>query len=223
MRDLHKANNLSVDSNSLTDPSKVFCHFVRMTDNQGRRLTGLRRATQFKGILKNRLIRFVSDALRIIEDKVFKLDLDFDLLIDDHKLHILRPSGFEFAGQLQQAILDAVTQNIDAIQQDLQFVEFSAIQEFSSSRPRAARYLASIRTQPDMEKIDKNALKKLCKITGVNIKESKGKIIVEKDAVMDFLEVLDRRRYQVELVKGSPEQFKAGSRTRLRTLDGGKQ
>ena len=215
MRDLHQANNLSVDSNSITDPSAVFCYFVRMSDNQGRRLTGLRRATQFKGILKNRLIRLVSDALEIIEDKVFKLDMDFDLLIDDHTLHILRPSGFEFAGQLQEVILQAVPQNIQIIQEELQYVDFSAIQEFASSRPRAARYIASIRTSEDIGKVDKTALKKLCKNTGVNIKESKGKIIVEKDVVMDFLEVLDRRRYKVELVKGAPEQFKAGSRTRL--------
>lgn len=223
MRDLHQANNLSVDSNSITDPSNIFCYFVRMSDNQGRRLTGLRRATQFKGVLKNRLIRLVSDALKIIEDKVFKLDVDFDLLIDDDKLHILRPSGFEFAGQLQVAILEAMPKNIQTIQEELQYVDFSSIQEFASSRPRAARYIASIRSQTEIGKIDKNSLKKLCKSTGVSIKESKGKIIVEKDVVMDFLEVLDRRRYKVELIKGAPEQFKAGSRTRLQIQNGAKE
>ncbi len=31
--------------------------------------------------------------------------------------------------------------------------------------------------------------------------------------VMGFLEVLDRRRYELELVGGHPERFKAGSRT----------
>jgi hypothetical protein len=32
---------------------------------------------------------------------------------------------------------------------------------------------------------------------------------------MDFLEVLDRRRYELELVKGSPEQYKAASRRKI--------
>jgi hypothetical protein len=32
---------------------------------------------------------------------------------------------------------------------------------------------------------------------------------------MGFLEVLDRRRYELELVKGQPERFKAESRTKL--------
>ncbi|WP_157648532.1 hypothetical protein [Thiobacillus denitrificans] len=82
MRELHQANNLPIDAQALNNPENVFSYFVRFTDNQGRRLTALRRATQFKGILKNRLVQFVTNALKIVEDNVFKLDADFDLLID---------------------------------------------------------------------------------------------------------------------------------------------
>ncbi len=221
MRELHKANNLSTDANTLGKPSEVFCYFARFTDRQGRRLTALRRATQFKGVLKSRLIRLVSDALKLVEDGVCKLDADFDLLIDAHNLHILRPSGFEFAGELQQAVLAAVSKNIEAIKQDLKFVDFSAIEEYASQHPRAARYLASIRAQKETKDIDRNALKKHCKKTGVEIEESKGKIIVGGDHVMGFLEVVDRRRYEVELVKGEPERFKAASRSPLSNRGGG--
>ena len=113
MRDLHQAENL--DSDTLTDPNTIFCYFARLTDGQGRRLTAVRRATQFKGVLKSRLIQFATDALKIIEDTVFKLDNDFDMLTDANSVHILRPSGFEFVGKLQQAILDAVPGNVQAI------------------------------------------------------------------------------------------------------------
>jgi hypothetical protein len=58
-------------------------------------------------------------------------------------------------------------------------------------------------------------LKKLYKSTGVEITDSKGKIAVAACHEMGFLEVLDRRRYELELVKGQPEHFKAGSRTKL--------
>jgi len=51
----------------------------------------------------------------------------------------------------------------------------------------------------------------------VKIREEKGKIVVEDGSLMDFLGVLDRRLYQVELVKGSPESFRASSRTRIKT------
>lgn len=217
MRHLYTAANLSIDGGALASPNEVFCYFARFTDSEGRRLTALKRATQFKGILKSRLLQFVSDALKLVEDKVFKLDLEFDLLIDEQTVHILRPSAFEFAGKLQGAILAAVATNIAAIKIQLKFVEYSNIQAYALSHPRAARYIASIRSQEEMKNIDKAALKRICKINGVPITESQGKIIVDDDAVMDFLEVLDRRRYQLELVKGSPERFKAASRSKLAT------
>jgi len=215
MRQLHEANNLPTDKDALSNPSEVFCYFVRMTDKKKRRLTALRRATQFKGVLKSRLIRLVTDALKIVEDHVFKLDKDFDLLVDSAHIHILRPSGFEFAGKLQEVILAAVPKNIKTIQNDLTFVDFANVQDYASEHPRAARYLASILAQGATKSIDKELLKKLCQRTGVEIQESKGKITIQDGHVMGLLEVLDRRRYELELVKGSPECFKAASRRKL--------
>lgn len=148
---------------------------------------------------------------------MFKLDNDFDLLVDSQSVHILRPSGFEFAGQLQDAILNAVPKNVAALQKDLAFVDFAAVQAYAGAHPRAARYLASIRAQKVTKNIDKNALKRLCKDTGVEVKESKGKLLVGNDHIMGFLEVLDRRRYELELVKGTPERFRAASRRKLDT------
>jgi len=213
VRNLHEATNLDVVAAALNEPSEVFCYFVRLTDKNKHRLTALRRASQFKGVLKKRLIRLVSDALKLIEDRVFKLDSDFDLLIDSSNVHILRPSGFEFAGKLQQAILDAVPQNMKAIRKDLPFVDFDGIEDYAGKRPRAARYLASIRAQT--KNIDKAALKRLCKRTGVEVKESNGKVIVPDGHEMGFLEVLDRRRYEVDLVKEKPERYRAASRRKV--------
>lgn len=213
MRDLHQAENL--DSDTLTDPNTIFCYFARLTDGQGRRLTAVRRATQFKGVLKSRLIQFATDALKIIEGTVFKLDNDFDMLTDANSVHILRPSGFEFVGKLQQAILDAVPGNVQAIAADLAFVEFTGIGEYAKTHPRAARYLASIKSLGEMSNIDRDALKNLCTRTSVGFTEANGKIVVADGQVMGFLEVLDRRRYEIELVKDSPEQFRAPSRQKI--------
>jgi hypothetical protein len=215
MQDLHNAKNLSLDGNALKETASIFCYFARFTDKNGKRLTALRRATQFKGVLKTRLIRFVTDTLKLVEDDVFKLDNDFDLLVDEKHVHILRPSGFEFAGQLQQAILDAVPANIKEIRKDLAFVDFSVIESFAAKHPRAARCLASIRSQGETKNIDKSALKKHCKNTGVEVSVSNGKITVASGHEMGFLEVLDRRRYEQNLVKGQAERFKATSRKKI--------
>lgn len=214
-RFLHQANNLPVSAQAMSDPSKIFCYFARLVDSNGNRLTAVRRATQFKGILKNRLIQFATNALRLIADKVFKLDSDFDFLTDDQGVSILRVSGFEFVGQLQKAILAAVPSNIRLIQEDLPFVDFDPLQEYASRHPRAARYIASIRAQKEASNIDKTSLLKLCESTDVKVQEVKGKLVVQSASIMDFLGVLDRRLYQVELVKGSPESFRAANRSKI--------
>ena len=214
IRALHDAANLPVDGVGLLEPNTISCYFARFTDGEHRRLTAIRRATQFKGVLKSQLARFVNDTLRIVEDDVFKLDKDFDLLLDSACTHILRPSAFEFLGRLKQAILDAVPANVGAIASDLPFVDLSDIEEYAKSRPRAARYLASIRSQ-ELQGMDRHALVRLCRRTNVGIQDVNAQIVVETGDEMGFLEVLDRRRYRLELVPNQPERFRAPSRQRI--------
>ena len=216
VRELHEARNLDINTGALSNPADIFCYFAHLTDERDRRLTALRRATQFKGVVKskNRLVSMLDDTLRIIEDTVFKLDNDFDLLVDDANVHILRPSGFEFTGRLNKAILHAVPENIEAIQQDVPFVDFSGIEAYASKHPRAARYVASIRSQ-ETRSIDKSLLMTLCGQTGVDVSESNGHVSIAAGHEMGFLEVLDRRRYEVTLVKEEPEKYRAASRSKI--------
>jgi len=215
MRTLHEAQNIQIKSNALEETDKMYFYFARLIDSNHRRLTAVRRATFFKGILKNRVIRLATDALVIVKDKLFKLDNDFDLIIDSANVHILRPSGFEFIGKLKKAVLAAVTKNISVLQQNLPFLDLTNIQEYASSHPRAARYLSAIRSRQDLEQINREALKSYCIQTGVEITENNGKIMVCRGHEMGFLEVLDRRRFECELIKGSPERYKAESRRKI--------
>jgi len=217
VRQLHTAAQLELDPAALNEPDKVFCYFARFKDKAGQRLTALRRTTQFKGLLKskNRLIRLLDDTLKVVEDTVFKLDRDFDLLVDDANVHIWRPSGFAFVGRLNQAILDAVPNNIEEIRGDLSFMDLDSIEEYAGKHPRAARYLASIRTQGAAKNIQQERLLELCKRTGVEIVKEGGKYVVSPGSELAFLEVLDRRRYELELVEGEPERFRAASRRKL--------
>jgi len=215
LKTLHQTNNYPFDRTALDTPGGVFCYFTRLQDTAGKRLTGVRRASQFKSIIKNKLLAFFDDSMGMVEGNVFKLDMDFDLLIDDDNIHILRPSGFEFVGQLKEAILAAVPTNIEEIKIDLDFIEFDGIQEYASSHPRAARYLASIRSLGEAKNISKERLKGACAQLGVEIEEKDGKIKVGNRNIMGFLEILDRRRYEIELIDGEPEQFRAASRSKL--------
>ena len=173
----------------------------------------MRRAPKLKGVQKKRLMRFGDNTLKIIPDKVFKLDNDYDFLFDSEKLHILRPSGLEFTAQLQEAIMAAVQSNVDTISSDISYVNFESISEYAQKHPRAARYIASIRSQSEAHNVDKDKLKLFCQRTGVNFTETNNQLEINVANVMGLLEVLDRRRYEVDLVEDSIEVFRASGRS----------
>ena len=215
LRLLHQANDIEFVAGALTPPSALFCYFARFADRRGRRLTAVRRATQFKGIVKSRLIQFMTDALKIVADTTFRLDHDFDLLVDSAYVHILRPSGFEAIGGLQDAICSAVPANIDTISAQMEFVDFTRIGAYAAAHPRAARHLASIRSQGETENISKPLLLNACATHGIGLEEVNEKISVLSGFEMAFLHVLDRRMYELELVEGAPERYRAASRQRV--------
>lgn len=214
MRQIYDAENLPPDTAALQEPAGIVYYFARFLDTHNRRLIALRRASQFKGILKSRLLRVDDDSLSIVDDTIFKLDNDFDVLIDAEYTHIWRPAAFEFLGGLKQAVLDAVPENVAAIRHDVTFVDFTSIQTFASTHSRAARYLASIRTQT-LAGMEPQRLMALCDGAGVPFEHVAGTVRVGEPHVMDFLEVLDRRRYDVELVPGTRERFRATGRRKL--------
>ena len=215
IKELHNAANIEEDATALDSANDCFAYYARFTDSQNRKLTAVRRASQFKGVLKKRLISWGDNTLKIIPDKVFKLDNDFDFLVDSEQLHILRPSGLEFTAQLQEAIMAAVQSNVDTISDEITYVNFESISVYAQKHPRAARYIASIRSQSEAHNVDKNKLKLFCQRTGVSFTETNNRLKIDDANVMGFLEVLDRRRYEVDLVEDSVEVFRASGRSQI--------
>jgi hypothetical protein len=215
LRQLHEAANLDLNVHALSHPSSLFCYFASFEDRGGNHLTAVRRATQFKGIVRSRLVHIVSDSMKLVEDDTFRLDRDFDLLIDSNRVHILRYSGFEAIGQLQEAICAAVPANIAEIERDIEFIDFASISDYAQRHPRAARYLASIRGQRETQNISPRLLSDACTKYGINLKQVNGRIVVMPGSELEFLNVLDRSMYELELVEGRPERYRASSRQRV--------
>ena len=216
-RDVNEADQFDPGGGVLVDqPRRVFCYFARFTDENGDRLTGMRKSTDFKGVLRhrNRLVRMINDTLRMTEDDIFRLDTDFDLLIASDEVRVLRPANFETIGQLQQVIREAVPQNTQALQGSLEFVEFDSIQEFAMGSVGAARLLASIRSK-NVEGITMDSLHRACMDNGVGVKFDEGRLTVEEDSVLGFLKTLDRRRFSTELIPGEREIYDASNRRRV--------
>ena len=181
------------------------------------RLTAIRRATQFKGALnkQNRILSLGTDALRIVENPIFQLNADFDVVVDSELVYIIHPTSFKLLGQIEEAIMEAVPRNVEAIAQTAFYVDWSNIEEYAVGHSRAASLLASIRTQGYAKNLDESELESLCIRTGVVLDTSGGQIAVPEGQILPFLEVIDRRRYEIGLVPNTPEQYRASSRTRV--------
>ena len=218
LKALHDAENIPENANAFDQMHECFAYFARFTDRLGNRITALRRSTQFKTLIKKRykLVRCVDNTLKVLDDTVFKLDNDFDFLIQNDVIHILRPSGLEFAAQLQGAVMAAVPGNVAAIAEEIEFVEFDSISAYAQQHPRAARYIASIKSQSEAHNINKDKLTNYCQRTNVLVSAVEGQVLGEDAQVMGFLEILDRRRYEIDLVEDAePEIYRAPARSRI--------
>lgn len=214
LRDLHEAVNLRSSINALEKPGNISCYFAQLVDDQENRWTAVRRSSQFKGALKKNVISAITGTLEIMEQSIFLLDNDFDLIINDDTVHILRPKAFESLADLKHAILAAAASNIQKIQDELHFVNFKPIQAYAVKHIRAAQSIASIRSQ-NLKDIEFSTLQLACQEHGVDISTPNDQIEIDKQDVLKFLDILDRRLYTSELIPNEPERFKAASRQKI--------
>jgi hypothetical protein len=173
-----------------------------------------RRAAQFKGILRKKLIRFCDDALRIVEDDVFKLDQDFDFMIVDEHVLIWRPSGFEFSADMETHVAASAAINLASIAERVTCVNFDRLKTFIGGHKRAMRLVAAIKSRDDLEQTSLRMLRKYCESSGVPLERDRNHIWPAPGHEMDFLLVLDRRRYPIQLVEDETEIYEAMSRRR---------
>jgi len=214
IRRIYEAANLSQDQNCLKNPDVLLSYFVRFRDDKNRKLVAVRKAQHFKGILGKKLICITGDYLRMFSDDVFKLDNDFDLIMDSERTHVLRPTAFEALGELQEKILEAVSKNVEEIRSKILFVDFDEIETYAKDRVSAARLLASIKKH-ELLGIDESRFKAYCGNNKVKLGENNGKIKPDSGHELEFLRALDRRLFVVDYVPNNPERYSASNRTKV--------
>ena len=214
---LFRANNLPTSEAAIADPSVIEFYFARLRDRQGRQLIAIKRAAQFKGMLKakGRLIRWIDDTMQVVEDDVFKLDQDFDYIVTDDEFYILRPAAFEFTVDLDATILAKAKENAESLHSTVPFIDFSGIAEYVGGHKRAARLVAALKRRNDLASTDQRLLRKECRETGVAVERRNGRMCPAAGHEYEFLMLLDRRRYALTLIADAPETYEAPSRRRV--------
>ena len=165
--------------------------------------------------MKHRLLALMDDTLKFVENDIFTLNDEFDCLVDSDHVHVFRPKGFDVLAQTQENVMASVGTNIEGIINDIDFVEFENIAAHASTHVSTARLIASIKSRGFAHAVDKTKLLNLCIKTGVEVIENQGNIRVDDASIVGFLEVLDRRRYEVEISTSGPESYRAARRDRI--------
>jgi hypothetical protein len=218
LQNLFNKNNYSINSEVLSKPEDFIYYFVVFTDNKNNRLVAVKRASKMKGLLgqRNRLMKLVDDTLKIVNHSVFRLDNDFDFVITKEKVYILRPTSLEYIADVDSFVKEKAKEKALDLGKKIKFINFESISEFASSHKSAARLVASISVRKNLEKINKDKLLAYAKKTGVDFENKNGMLNPKQGYEVAFLEVLDRRRYEVDLENDEPEAFVASSRRALK-------
>jgi len=200
---------------ALHHPGEIPFYFGVFLDDHDRKLVAVRRATQFKGVLKSKLIRWFDDTLQLIENDVFRLDHEFDVLITAGHVHILHPKSFEFIADIEQLVADKAHEKALSLGEHIKFARFEGVAEFCRTKKRAARLVASLCARDDLGQIRRAKFIAAAGQSGVEIEAVGNKIRPLAGSEYGFLELLDDRRYITDIKTGAAERFFASSRRRL--------
>lgn len=207
--------NLPSDPQALSMIDELEYYYAVFVDKQGRTLHAFRRASQFKGIARSKIVLMSGGTLKLLSKPVFRLDLEFDYLVTATTIYILRPSGFEFTTNVRGQIQQAAASNAQSIGVALPYLEIAGIAQYAGTHARSARLLAAIRARGDLDKVERKLLAKACKNYGIDIANPpKGKLAPKSGYEYDFLCILDRRAYTADLVANQSEKYEAASRVR---------
>jgi hypothetical protein len=94
--------NRRVDVHAMNEPADISAYFCILHDAQGNKPVAIRRAAQFKAVLKARLVQFFDDSLRAVGDHVFRLDSEFDVVIVDGTVLINGATSFELLADIEE-------------------------------------------------------------------------------------------------------------------------
>lgn len=220
IRELYNQEQIPVSSQNLGEiQNSISFYFAIFTSQDETKELAVKRPAQFKGLLskKNKLMRLVDDTLEIIPDDIFKLDNDFDFIVDStNTVRILHPAGFIFISDMEEAILSSISSSVAQIASRVPCINFSVIEGFISGSKRAAKLIASIKSRHDLEYTSLEKLLGRCQTLQLNVIEENGQIYPHENHVLDFLYVLDRRQYDIDITELDPEIYLAASRRQVR-------
>jgi len=211
-------DNMSFDPRAMNETDNLEYYFAIFRIRGGGKIVAMKRSTHFKSIVnaRPRLLQIGPKALEPVTENVFRLDHEFDFIIDCKSVTILFPSGFEQIGQTQNFIHQGMPDAITKLSNSIPFVDFTSISEYIKNGVRGARIVASISMREDLDRIRRNALRKGCERNGIGLTKGSDKDSPKPGEELKFLEYLDGRRYTFDAVSDPTDQYVAQNRQTIK-------
>lgn len=212
--DIGALNDLANLDDHIRDIDYYFCEF---RDAANAKIVGVKKAAQFKTTLaaRHKLARLVNDTLQIIEENVVKIDPIFDALITDQNIFILKPRAVEYIADMVTHVAGAATEKVRHIHDNIAFLDLSRIEEKISSHPKMARMAASIAARDDLGEFQQEKIVSLATQHGIVFKEVDGRLQCRVADEAKLLEILDARRYHLDLANDGGDPYRASARQRV--------
>ena len=212
--DIGALNDLANLDDHIGDIDYYFCEF---RDAANAKIVGVKKAVQFKTTLaaRNKLARLVNDTLQIIEENVVKIDPLFDALITNQNIFILKPRAVEYIANMVTHVAGAATEKVRHIHDSIAFLDLSRIEEKISRHPKMARMAASIAARDDLAEFQQEKIVALAKQHGIVFKEVDGRLQCRVVDEAKLLEILDARRYHLDLTNDGGDPYRASARQRV--------
>ena len=195
-------------------------YFALFIDGNGDRIVGIRKATQFKGTVKarNRLVRLVDDTLKLIQEDVLRLDEEFDILVTDDHVFILNMTRAEQVAKIVEQVAATAADKVQIIQDTLPFLDLQRIKETISQHPRVARNAASVAANPHLAGFQQEPIEALAAKHGIKFKKlPNGRLQCRVADNAKLLELLDARRYHLDLSGDGGDPYRATGRQKVAT------
>lgn len=181
---------------------------------------GIKKGTQLKGTLgaRNKLMRLAGDdTLKMIEDDVLKLDREFDAIVTDGHVFMLKVRSVEYLANIVEHVAGAAAHKVQQIHDTIDFLDFTRIQADIARHPRMARMAASIAARNDLAQIRQDRIQELAAHHGLVLNNVDGRLRCRRQDETKLLEILDDRRYQVDLTATGPVPYRATGRQKVTT------
>ncbi len=193
-------------------------YFAEFRDAQNRRAVAIRKATRLKGTLnaRNRLMRLVDDTLVLIQDDVLHLDTEFDVIVTEANVFILNVRSMEQVAKIVQHVAATAKAKIQSIQDAVTFLDLSRIAADIERHPRMARHAASIAANPNLAHFQRPVIEAHAAQHGIKFKVlANGRLQCRTTDEAKLLEILDARRYHIDLAGNGGDPYRATARQKV--------